>query len=397
MARGLPRGDKGTRRVTETFDLISRTTASGLAGRAARQVPGYAERAARPQAGARGPHRCREDCDPNVLDGGDRADGPPGPTRCRMWHSAYPKTRFAGALPDPPRSYRRSERGVTAYTHTDDDMPDPREEFYMAELVAALGVNQRRPRRRRHRVCARAAERRAHRPAPQRTRWRSPAVRRRDVHGPRRGAPASASPQHLLPLRRRPLARGRRAPRPVGALALARGRPSTRRSTKKAQAAELVPFEPNKYKIANVLEALKAIGHIAEGVQPPVWLDGISDDPYQRGRDRPARERDPALRDARAAAAHSGALRAARSSVRVRPDAPTPTRWLRFLDELWGDDEESKTTLAEWFGYVLSNDTVAAEDVPARRPEAVGQGNDRPRPDRAARRAQHRRADARRA
>src|SRR5262245_26850140 len=36
----------------------------------------------------------------------------------------------------------------------------------------------------------------------------------------------------------------------------------------------LVPFEPNKYRIANVLEALKAIGHIAQAVQPPVWLNG---------------------------------------------------------------------------------------------------------------------------
>ena len=39
------------------------------------------------------------------------------------------------------------------------------------------------------------------------------------------------------------------------------------------------------------------------------------------------------------------------------PRAPRPTRWLRFLDELWYDDDESKATLAEWFGYVLSNAT----------------------------------------
>ena len=29
---------------------------------------------------------------------------------------------------------------------------------------------------------------------------------------------------------------------------------------------------------------------------------------------------------------------------------------MRFLDELWGDDEESKSTLQELFGYLLSGD-----------------------------------------
>lgn len=35
----------------------------------------------------------------------------------------------------------------------------------------------------------------------------------------------------------------------------------------------LVPFQPNKYKVGNVLEALRAIGHVNESLQPPVWLD----------------------------------------------------------------------------------------------------------------------------
>ena len=29
-------------------------------------------------------------------------------------------------------------------------------------------------------------------------------------------------------------------------------------------------------------------------------------------------------------------------------------RWLRFLDELWGDDDASIDALQEWFGYVIS-------------------------------------------
>jgi putative DNA primase/helicase len=37
--------------------------------------------------------------------------------------------------------------------------------------------------------------------------------------------------------------------------------------------------------------------------------------------------------------------------------APKPERWLRFLDELFGDDRESVRLLQEWLGYLLTRDT----------------------------------------
>ena len=40
-----------------------------------------------------------------------------------------------------------------------------------------------------------------------------------------------------------------------------------------------------------------------------------------------------------------------------RPDAPRPTAWLDFLDSLWPDDRESRESLQEWFGYLLTPDT----------------------------------------
>ena len=55
------------------------------------------------------------------------------------------------------------------------------------------------------------------------------------------------------------------------------------------------------------------------------------------------------------------------------PEAPAPARWLRFLDELWGDDEQSERTLQELFGYLVAGDTSRRRfrassvlDVPAR-------------------------------
>ncbi|MDQ3430756.1 MAG: phage/plasmid primase, P4 family [Actinomycetota bacterium] len=38
-------------------------------------------------------------------------------------------------------------------------------------------------------------------------------------------------------------------------------------------------------------------------------------------------------------------------------DARTPRRWLAFLDQLWGDDNQPKQTLAEIIGYLISGDT----------------------------------------
>ncbi len=119
----------------------------------------------------------------------------------------------------------------------------------------------------------------------------------------------------------------------------------------------LVPFQPNKYKIADIFEALKMIGHIAEGVQPPVWLDGDSATPINAGEIVPlangilhfsTRKLEP----------HTPRLFEQHVlPFEYHPDAPAPVRWLGFLADLWGDDEESKQTLAEWFGYVLANDT----------------------------------------
>jgi len=119
----------------------------------------------------------------------------------------------------------------------------------------------------------------------------------------------------------------------------------------------LVPFEPTKYKIANVLEALKAIGHIAEGVQPPVWLEGAEATPIIAGEVVPLLNGilDFSTRELRS---HTPELFEQHVlPFEYDPAAADPTRWLGFLEDLWGDDDESTTTLAEWFGYVLSSDT----------------------------------------
>jgi putative DNA primase/helicase len=56
------------------------------------------------------------------------------------------------------------------------------------------------------------------------------------------------------------------------------------------------------------------------------------------------------------------------------PDAPPPTGWLSFLTALWGNDEESKRALQEWFGYVLANWTYLQKMFLIVGPKRSGKG-----------------------
>jgi len=114
------------------------------------------------------------------------------------------------------------------------------------------------------------------------------------------------------------------------------------------------PWHPTKFKITNVLDALRGITHLPEAHNPPCWLPS--------GADITA----PMI------AATNGLLDV--HTRKLRPltpgffnlvsvpfaydaDAPQPTRWLEFLHQLWPDDEEAIEALRDWFGYVLSGRT----------------------------------------
>ncbi|MBA2552503.1 MAG: NTP-binding protein [Geodermatophilaceae bacterium] len=113
-------------------------------------------------------------------------------------------------------------------------------------------------------------------------------------------------------------------------------------------------WSPTRYKVANMLEALGAVTHLPESVNPPAWIADA---------DVPAGE----LVACTNGLLHVGSRKLLEHTpaffnvVSVpfahREDAPEPTRWLRFLAQLWPDDPESIAALQEWFGYVLSGRT----------------------------------------
>jgi putative DNA primase/helicase len=136
----------------------------------------------------------------------------------------------------------------------------------------------------------------------------------------------------------------------------------------------LVPFAPTRHKVANVQEALTAIGHVPERVQPPVWLFGAEATSINAGEVVSLANGILDL-ETRKLGKHTPELFA----QHVLPfefdrRARRPSRWLQFLDELWGDDQESKSALGEWFGYVLSNATEQQKAFMLVGPKRSGKG-----------------------
>jgi putative DNA primase/helicase len=134
---------------------------------------------------------------------------------------------------------------------------------------------------------------------------------------------------------------------------------------------ELTPWDPNRHKVADLLEALTAVCHLAETVDQPVWL-GSADAPagvvvacangLLHVESRTLLPHDPRFFNQTAVPFDFDA------------DAPDPCRWLVFLDELWTDDGDSVAALAEWFGYVISGRTDLQKILLVVGPTRAGKG-----------------------
>ncbi|MDE2580920.1 MAG: bifunctional DNA primase/polymerase [Rhodospirillales bacterium] len=120
-------------------------------------------------------------------------------------------------------------------------------------------------------------------------------------------------------------------------------------------ASGLVPFCPNRAKVANVLEAIAAATQLPDGTQAPAWLDG-ADNP-------PAAEILPCANGllhipTRILLPPTPAFFGLNAvGYPYDPSAPAPTAWLGFLSVIWPDDPEAISTLQELCGYLLAPDT----------------------------------------
>ena len=123
----------------------------------------------------------------------------------------------------------------------------------------------------------------------------------------------------------------------------------------KTGVSETVAFNPKSSTVNDVAHALRAVCY-ADLPEPQVWIEPRPDDveaheivAFKNGfLHHPSR----ALLPSTDRLFCTSAL-----DFDFTPDAPPPTEWLKFLHSLWPDDPESTSTLAEMFGYLLTDDT----------------------------------------
>jgi putative DNA primase/helicase len=118
---------------------------------------------------------------------------------------------------------------------------------------------------------------------------------------------------------------------------------------------DLRPFNPTRHKVADRLDALAKLTHLARAVQTPAWLDptaAVVASEYVSCRNGllhvPHRRMQP----------HTPLMYLHHAvPFDYLPRAPKPKRWLSFLAELWPDDAEAILALQQMFGYILSGET----------------------------------------
>lgn len=152
---------------------------------------------------------------------------------------------------------------------------------------------------------------------------------------------------------------------------------------KKGEADTVVPLVPSPATINGVMDALRAVS-LREGLTPPCWMPGHgAGEPDGSGilpmLDGLLRLQDRVLLPATAAFftlnalpyAWSAGAGGAAAEWLAEPGCPL---WHAFLQEVWPDDDESKTALQEMFGYLLSGDTHQQKMFMIKGPPRSGKG-----------------------
>ena len=118
---------------------------------------------------------------------------------------------------------------------------------------------------------------------------------------------------------------------------------------------ELQAFNPTRRKIDDLIDALKAVVMLDSAAEAPCWIDGTA---------TLAAEEIVSVANGllhvptRAVLPHApGFFNHHSLPFPYEPECGPPARWLKFLRELWGDDQPSIDTLQEAFGYILGGDT----------------------------------------
>ena len=144
------------------------------------------------------------------------------------------------------------------------------------------------------------------------------------------------------------------------------------RQASKDEEDKFVPFKPNISKVSNVLDALRAVCNLPTSYAAPCWLDGCAGpDPSE-------------IVACSNGLLHIPTKRLMPSTSRFftlnglefayDPHAAQPKTRLRFLNQIWPDDLQSRGTFQEWVGYLLTPVTRMQKMLLLIGPKRAGKG-----------------------
>lgn len=137
----------------------------------------------------------------------------------------------------------------------------------------------------------------------------------------------------------------------------------------------IVAFAPNPASVSGALDGIKALVHLQNqaNTRPPVWLDSY-------GSNRPEASKLVSLKNGlfhledNILLPHSLGLYTQNSLPFAYDPAAQCPQWEKFLNDVWGKDQQSIECLQEIFGYILSGDTAQQKFFNIIGPRRSGKG-----------------------
>lgn len=136
---------------------------------------------------------------------------------------------------------------------------------------------------------------------------------------------------------------------------------------------ELVDFESNPATIKSAIESIRAYAHLPASITPTVWLSDAKERPDPRDL-LPCLTRSLHIPSGRMLPSTPALFNINALDFDYDANAEAPERWIKFLEQLWGDDIESVFLLQEWMGYCLVADTSQQKMLILVGPRRSGKG-----------------------
>ncbi len=136
---------------------------------------------------------------------------------------------------------------------------------------------------------------------------------------------------------------------------------------------ELVDFESNPTTVRQALDTIRAFVHLPASTASPSWLGDGKDRPSALEL-LPCKSLNLHIPTGRVLAPTPALFTINALDFDYDPNPEPPERWIKFLDQLFGDDLESVELLQEWMGYCLTGDTSQQKMLLLVGPRRSGKG-----------------------